>query len=82
MLFQVSENVFATVLREDIEWKREWFTRKHKYGSEYWESQENCRIFLDSVAKENGIATAQDWRRVTSSVIKKKGGMVKLLPSF
>lgn len=60
---------------QDIIWKAEWF--RHRKPSNYWDSNENCRKFLDTFAINQGIDKFEgNWRIVTSSLIEKQGGYV------
>lgn len=59
----------------DIEWKREWFNIP-RFSQEHWNSRDNTTKFLDGIAKETNITTLTDWRRITITFIKSKGGFV------
>lgn len=60
----------------DIQWKQEWFSSTPRFPKSHWNSQENCKLFMDDVAKKNHIKTQSDWRKVTIGVLRKNGGSV------
>ena len=60
----------------EISWKREWFVNLSKFPHDYWNLIENQRKFLDEIASEYNIKTPNDWKRVSMSLIRKKGGQV------
>lgn len=68
-LFNALQNVY-----NEIKWEREWFEYLPKYPDSYWDSTENQRNFLDSIASEYHIRQSRDWKRVSKTVIKNKGG--------
>lgn len=57
-------------------WKREWFPRIPIFGRSYWDSDENSKKFLDSLAMQYNLQDLGDWRRVSVALIKSKGGRV------
>lgn len=64
---------------QDIEWKKDWFLhipQKPPIPKSYWNSMENCREYLDSIARNYNLISSEDWRKVTNSLIVKKGGSV------
>jgi len=40
----------------------------------YWEDEENCRRFMDSLAAAHGVENASDWRRVGPMNLVEAGG--------
>lgn len=64
------------VLILETKWKREWFPKLPKYEVSHWASQENQKKFLDEIAAEYKIIEPNDWRRITLSLIRTKGGQV------
>lgn len=67
----------GSVILPDIEWKAEWFPRTHKYTSLFWQSEENCRFFLSKLRQEV-LSDQSDWRQVSLTLIKQRGGMVRI----
>lgn len=63
---------------KEIEWKKEWFPSPPKYSPTHWESKDNQRIFLDEIAAEYSIVDPKDWKRASSTLIKKHGGYVDI----
>eukprot|EP00011_Vannellida_sp_DIVA3-517-6-12_P005340 CAMPEP_0114617818 /NCGR_PEP_ID=MMETSP0168-20121206/7390_1 /TAXON_ID=95228 ORGANISM="Vannella sp., Strain DIVA3 517/6/12" /NCGR_SAMPLE_ID=MMETSP0168 /ASSEMBLY_ACC=CAM_ASM_000044 /LENGTH=455 /DNA_ID=CAMNT_0001828959 /DNA_START=111 /DNA_END=1475 /DNA_ORIENTATION=- len=47
----------------------------------YWDSGENRRSFVDSVARAAGVQQASDWRKVSSQEVQRLGGS-RLLARF
>lgn len=68
--------VIARFYCSDINWKREWF-HVPRFSPTYWNSRDNTISFLDSIAKETNITSLTDWRRITVTFIKSKGGFVR-----
>lgn len=67
--------LFPLILVE-INWKQEWFRNVPKYKPNFWNSLENQREFLDNIAKTYHINSANEWKKISSSLICKKGGQV------
>lgn len=55
----------------DINWKVDWFAGHPK---SYWNSIDNCRIFLDEVAHKRNIKKPSDWGKITQEEIIDLGG--------
>lgn len=73
----VYEGLNLQLLRKiDIEWKREWFANLPKYERSFWNSEENCKHFLNKIATEVNIQTTNDWRKISISLLKNNGGNV------
>lgn len=47
---------------------------RRQVSNAFWASQENCRRFLEKVAREHGVATPEDWSMVTRKHIEQMGG--------
>lgn len=60
----------------DVEWNREWFSNIPRFPKTHWNSQENCRKFIDEITTSNNVGKIGDWRKVTLSLIRSKGGRV------
>lgn len=60
----------------EINWKNEWFIYAPKFTKKYWNSLENQRNFLDKIRTQFSITALTDWRRVSLTLIQKKGGKV------
>lgn len=60
----------------DISWKQEWFPNLPQYNQMHWEKESNQRDFLEKIAVNYGLHTPNDWRKVTVSLIRTKGGTV------
>lgn len=65
------------VYRRDIEWKREWFPNLPVFPKTYWNSMDNCRMFLDKLAKNYNISSLNDWRKISGNLISRRGGKVE-----
>lgn len=63
---------------QDIEWKREWFPNISKFPKDYWDSTSSQKAFLDTLRVQYKLNNADDWKRVTLSLIRKQGGQVAL----
>lgn len=61
---------------QEIKWELEWFSNLPRYGRGHWLSYENQLNFLDSIAMKYHVSQPNDWKRITSSLIKSKGGQV------
>lgn len=66
----------SIISKKDIEWKQEWFSNIPRYPKLYFNSEENCRIFMEELARNNNVHKTSDWRKVSSSLIKNNGGRV------
>lgn len=42
----------------------------------FWNNEENIRGFLDKIAREYHVEHVTQWKRITASLIKSKGGNV------
>lgn len=62
----------------DIKWQKSWFPRIPKHNAGFFDSQTNCKKFLNQFMREFKIEKPVDWMRVTKSVIKRSGGMVQI----
>lgn len=60
----------------EIDWKREWFPGVAKYPKVYWNFVDNCRSFIEMIANCANIKSSSDWRKVSFSLIRHKGGTV------
>lgn len=40
----------------------------------HWDDPANCRAFLDSIAREFGVKSPQDWKKVNAKQVAEKGG--------
>lgn len=65
-----------TCLYPEIEWQKTWFTNIPKYPSSYWNSIHNHKSFLEEIAFTYDIQSSTDWRRISNSLLKRKGGHV------
>lgn len=60
-----------------MSWNKDWFSHDKRFKKDYWDNIANQTHFLNSLASEFHLKTVTDWYRVTSSLIKKKGGTVQ-----
>lgn len=59
----------------EVKWNPEWFTEK-RLPQQYWNSMENQKRFLNTLATEYHLSNVVDWNRMTGALIKRKGGYV------
>lgn len=68
----------------ETKWKREWFSHIPRFSKYYWNSEENCRKFMNEIAKHSNIISPRDWRKVSLSLLRNTGGHVikfgKMIP--
>lgn len=62
------------MIKEDINWNREWFENIQTQPLGYWKDLNNQREFLKSLEKDLGILEPRDWGRVRVQDIEKRGG--------
>lgn len=62
----------------DIKWKKEWFSYLPHYPKSHWKSRENCKIFLDELARKLNIKSPRDWGKVTIREFHRYGGSALL----
>lgn len=60
----------------DVEWKREWFSNIPRFPKSHWNSIDNCLLFMKDIASTPKVNGNVDWRKVTVTLIRNKGGMV------
>jgi len=68
-LFNILQQVYP-----EVKWDRSWFPRLSKYPTNFWNSLENQRNFLDSIANQYHVIQSKDWQRISLSLINNKGG--------
>lgn len=61
-----------------MSWNKEWFVHDKRFKKDYWDNIANQAHFLNSLASEFHLNKVTDWYRITSSLIKKKGGTVQV----
>lgn len=61
-----------------MKWDLNWFPANSKYPQKYWKYLNNQRDFMDSIAREYHVTQPQDWRRVSLTIIRNKGGSVRI----
>lgn len=73
-----STQVGATYANDnlDIKWQRRWFSNIHRFPRSHWDSEENCRRFIDEISINSNIQTISDWRKISTTLIKNRGGVV------
>lgn len=67
--------MYSLILPE-VPWKREWFPHIPRFPKSHWNSIENCRSFIDDIAKSSHVHSSSDWRRVSVTLIRNIGGAV------
>lgn len=75
-VFNGSVYKMLSTVYSETSWKREWFPNAPKYPATYWESSDNQKQFLDSIASQYNLTKVTDWQKISSSLIKSKGGRV------
>lgn len=54
-----------------MNWKEE---RQESYSKQFWDSQSNRIKFFDEISVRYGLSGPDDWRKLSSSLIKRNGG--------
>lgn len=62
----------------EISWKKEWFPNTLQFPISFWRKEDNRKHFLQTLASDYNIFHFHDWQRVSLSLIKKKGGQVRI----
>lgn len=70
-LFRCLQSVY-----NETSWKREWFKNIPLYPSTHWKNPNNQKTFLDGLASHYHLKKPEDWKRISISLIRKKGGEV------
>ena len=64
----------------ETSWHRQWFRLPFQiFPKQHWDKLSNQRKFLRSIEKQFLISQISQWQRVTMTLLKAKGGSVRLL---
>lgn len=66
---------------KETQWKRSWFSSLPEYPKNYWNSICNRKKFFDELSSNYQIVNPSDWKRVSMSLIRKRGGKAVLSSS-
>lgn len=63
-------------------WKKDWFSNLPRFRTSHWDSLENCVNFITEIARDSYVNNVVEWKRVTTAMITKKGGLVYFLKLY
>lgn len=58
---------------KDISWKREWFKVLPR---NFWDNYSNRKSFLDDISLKYNLKTSKEWKRVSVTLLRSRGGKV------